>query len=85
LGGNLEVSLLDGFQPENGDSFNIFDFGSLTGEFDNVLLPALSASLAWDDSALLNNGSLSVVPEPGSVVLCLLGLIGAAGLLRPKR
>ena len=71
LDGTLEVSLLDGFEPDLGDSFDILDFGSITGEFDSIRLPDLDGGLAWDVSALLADGSLSVVPEPSSVVLLL--------------
>jgi len=34
--------------------------------------------LAWDASALLIDGSISVVPESSSTVLWLLGMLGVA-------
>jgi len=76
LDGTLEVSLVDGFQPAPGDTFDIFDFGLITGDFDEIILPALGGSLAWDDSALLAAGSISVVPEPASLLFVLGGLLG---------
>ena len=84
VAGILEVSLLDGFEPAFGDTFNILEFGSLAGEFDNVVVPALSGSLAWDDSALLTEGMLSVVPEPTGLVMAVMGLVAVVGLGRRR-
>jgi hypothetical protein len=71
LGGALEVSLLDGFEPQFGDTFDILDLASLTGEFDKLLLPGLAAGLAWDTTSLYADGGLSVVPEPSTFVLAV--------------
>jgi len=80
LDGTLEISLIDGFQPAPGDTFDILDFASLTGDFDEVNLPSLGGSLAWDDSALLVHGSIAVVPEPATLLMVLGGLLGLATL-----
>ena len=74
--GTLQVSLLDGFQPGLGDTFNILEFGLLSGEFGQIILPDLVGTLAWDDSAILTNGSLSVVPEPMAFMVLCVGLPG---------
>ena len=34
--GILQVTLMDGFVPNFGDHFDILNFGSLEGEFDEV-------------------------------------------------
>jgi hypothetical protein len=60
LDGTLDVSLIDGFGPTLGMSFDILDFVSLTGTFDTLMLPALSDGLAWDISQLYVTGVLSV-------------------------
>jgi hypothetical protein len=73
--GTLEVSLLDGFQPSLSDTFDILDFGSLSGGFDRVILPDLVGTLGWDDSSLLVDGSISVVPEPTTIIPLCLGLM----------
>lgn len=44
-----------------GDTFDILDFGSITGSFDDVNLPALDGGLGWDISSLLSTGELTVV------------------------
>jgi len=58
-GGTLDVELLN-FNPEEGDSFDLFDFSSAIGSF-TLDLPGLARGLAWDDSRLLTTGELSVV------------------------
>jgi hypothetical protein len=64
LDGALEVSLIDAgagvFVPNAGDSFDVLDWGTLSGAFDSVLLPALSGPLTWDTSQLYTTGVLSV-------------------------
>lgn len=60
LGGTLEISLINGFTPNAGQTFNILNWGSLTGAFSNIVLPALDG-LAWDASQL-SAGVLSVAP-----------------------
>ena len=74
LAGQLEVNLLDGFQPLLGDSFDILDLAALQGEFAQIMLPTLVDGLAWDVSALYNDVSLSVVSEPATLVL-LMGMV----------
>lgn len=59
LGGSLEVSLINGFSPIAGQSFNILDWGSLVGTFSALNLPSLTG-LAWDTSQLYTTGVLSV-------------------------
>lgn len=60
--GILEVVLLDGFTPEGGDSFDLFDWGSVGGTFDHVLMPALTLGLGWDLSQLYVTGAITVLP-----------------------
>jgi Tol biopolymer transport system component len=62
LDGALIVSLINGFSPVLGNSFDILDWTSLTGAIDSLSLPALSAGLAWDFSQLHTTGVLTVVP-----------------------
>jgi T5SS/PEP-CTERM-associated repeat protein len=68
LAGTLEVSLLDGYMPMAGDSFQILTAGGgRTGMFGTEILPALAVGLEWD-----------VQYNPNSVVLAVTapGLIG---------
>ncbi len=47
LGGELIVELMNGFEPQPGDSFTILTYGSHTGQFDVLSLPALMGDLSW--------------------------------------
>ena len=40
LAGTLKVSLIGGFSPTLGDSFDILDWGTLSGTFSTLQLPA---------------------------------------------
>jgi probable HAF family extracellular repeat protein len=59
LDGLLEVSILPGFTPAAGQSFDILDWGSLSGTFAAINLPTL-AGLSWNTSQLYMTGVLSV-------------------------
>jgi hypothetical protein len=61
-GGSLQVSL-DPAAPslQAGDAFDVLDFLSAAGEFDQLVLPTLAAGLRWDASQLYTSGLLAVV------------------------
>ncbi|WP_168206826.1 beta strand repeat-containing protein [Lacipirellula limnantheis] len=66
LGGTLKVALIDGFAPVAGQSFDLLDWGSLSGTFSAIQLPTLSG-LAWNTSQLYTTGvlSLTAASRPG--------------------
>jgi hypothetical protein len=57
--GTLQVSLINGFPPAAGQSFNLFDWVTSSGTFDTLQLPTL-AGLTWNTSQLYTTGVLSV-------------------------
>jgi hypothetical protein len=61
LGGVLDVVLYNGFSPMAGNKFDILDWGTRTGTFSSVELPALAGSLTWNTSQLYKTGVLAVV------------------------
>ena len=61
LGGTLQVTLINNFVPSLGNSFDILDWGSLSGGFSSIQLPAISNGLAWSTNQLFATGVLSVV------------------------
>jgi autotransporter-associated beta strand protein len=61
LAGTLAVSLINGFTPSAGETFDILVNSTPSGTFDSLELPNLSGPLSWDASQLYTNGSLSVV------------------------
>jgi hypothetical protein len=62
LDGTLHVSL-SGYDPAIGDNFDILDWGSVTGKFDEVILPELVYWKAWNTNALYTSGTLNVVAQ----------------------
>jgi hypothetical protein len=61
IGGMLAVSLIGGFVPGAGTTFDILDWGTLSGTFSSLQLPTLPSTYAWDTSQLYASGVLSVV------------------------
>ncbi|HEX6963448.1 MAG TPA: hypothetical protein VF175_16390, partial [Lacipirellula sp.] len=59
-GGRLVVSLVDGFTPQPGDVFNLFDWSTFSGSFVAITLPELAGAV-WDTSRLYADGTLSVL------------------------
>lgn len=92
LAGTLAVSFIDGFSASSlsaGTSFDLFDWGNVTGTFDSLLLPDLAGSgFVWNTSALYSSGILSVsasaIPEP-STYAALAGLAALALALWRRR
>jgi T5SS/PEP-CTERM-associated repeat protein len=62
IAGTLEVSLLEGFIPMAGDSFQLLTAGGgRTGTFLNEVLPSLPSGLDWDLAYNPNSIVLSVI------------------------
>jgi autotransporter-associated beta strand protein/T5SS/PEP-CTERM-associated repeat protein len=89
LDGPISVTLTGGFNPTNGDSFDLFDFTSInTAGFNlatELTLPALSPGLSWNTGGFLSSGVLAVVPEPNSVGLLAGALVALAVRRRTRR
>lgn len=66
LGGELAISLEAGFMPSLGDSFEIFNFTSFTGDFDSYDLPMLASGLTWDIDSLFSSGGILQVVADGT-------------------
>ena len=76
LGGTVQFSFLDGFQPAPGDQFDLFHYG---GVFDATGLN-IDAPAGYGFSNTSGNGTVSFrvtqVPEPTSLGLLILGACG---------
>jgi autotransporter-associated beta strand protein len=98
-GSTLVVSAINGLVPssfEIGDTWKLIDwagvvptstFSNLTGNFSSniVDLPDLGSGRFWDISQLYTTGTIAVaVPEPGRLLLVILGLL-ALGWRRRRR
>ncbi|MBK1826553.1 beta strand repeat-containing protein [Haloferula rosea] len=68
---------LNGYNPSEGDSFDLVDWvsGTPSGSFtlDDSLAP-LDPGLSWDTSSFLSTGSVAVIPEPRASLLLILGV-----------
>jgi hypothetical protein len=84
LDGTLEVTLLGGFVPRLGDRFDLFDFASMSGQFDRVDLPALDGGMAWDSTGLYSAGAIVVVPEPSTMIFAIVAIVASVTLLRRR-
>jgi fibronectin-binding autotransporter adhesin len=81
LGGTLNLTAT-GEPLALGDTFNLFDATTFAGAFNALNLPLLSdPNYSWDTSKLAVNGTIVVIPEPGSV----LSLVAGVSLLAIRR
>ncbi len=86
LNGTLDVTLLDGFEPELGDTFDILLATLISGEFDETLLPVF-AGQTFDVLYATDFVRLTTrpVPLPGAMWLFGPALLGLFGLGFPTR
>jgi autotransporter-associated beta strand protein/T5SS/PEP-CTERM-associated repeat protein len=88
LDGPITISLTGGFNPSNGDSFDVFDFTSVNAAAFNIgtelILPPLAAGLSWNTGGFVANGVLAVVPEPNSAAVLFAAMTLLAGVNRRR-
>lgn len=74
LGGTLNVSLIDEYNPTGTSTYNLFNASSIGGTFAAVNLPSV-ANGTWNTSNLATTGEISLtvsaVPEPANFALLL--------------
>ena len=81
LGGILDIILFNGFFPNAGDSFEIFTFGSLAGNFSQINGLSLTPSNSCSFSVFLDEGGQRTafpttdisLNGPGSIILTAAG------------
>jgi hypothetical protein len=81
LAGTLNVTLVNGFVPSPGDTFDILDCNAITGTFSTVNLPSgptLDLSLQYTSTGVV----ITDLPEPSAIALCA---TSALGLLKRRR
>lgn len=80
LGGTLQIVSWAGFTGQAGQSFDLFDWGTLQGQFGSIDSSGLqlAAGTRLDVSRLYVDGVVSVtaVPEPANWALLMAGLFG---------
>jgi T5SS/PEP-CTERM-associated repeat protein len=85
LGGTLNVALYNGFVPSYGNSFEILQYGQLSGDFGTVNYPALSGGLSWEQTTSATAMTITVVPEPSTYAMAAIATAGLAGLMRWRK
>ncbi|MEE9304024.1 MAG: VPLPA-CTERM sorting domain-containing protein [Thiotrichaceae bacterium] len=95
LGGTLDVSLINGFSPILGNSFDILTAQNIIGEFDLITFAVFDSALAWNleyiidgfdqDIVRLSIVSASAVPLPASIWLLGSGFIVLSGIAKRKK
>ncbi len=93
-GASLNVQLVGGFDPKNGTSFTIMDYGSEKGTF-TIRDPYFdNGKQKWvtsygggggDDVVLTAQASNVVTPEPSTILLVGTVLLGMGGYAKRKR
>jgi hypothetical protein len=61
LGTQLLIELAGGYMPAAGDSFDLIDWGSVSGTFNVLQYPVLPGDLEWDFSQASVTGVVRVV------------------------
>jgi fibronectin-binding autotransporter adhesin len=82
-GGTLNV-LSTGQPLGEGSVFNLFDAATFSGAFTAFNLPPLGPGLFWDTSKLPVDGTILVVPEPGSCAALAFSLALSLGTMRSR-
>ena len=65
LAGTLTIT--ESITEAAGQTFDILNWGLLSGEFDDIQLPNLSVGLAWDLSNLYVNGQIQIIAAPAGL------------------
>jgi autotransporter-associated beta strand protein/T5SS/PEP-CTERM-associated repeat protein len=81
LGGTLNVVPYNGFAPSFGDSFEILQYGQLSGDFGTVNYSALGGGLSWQRTTSATAMTITVVPEPSTYAISATATAGLASLM----
>lgn len=84
LGGTLSVSLIDGYRPNLGDSFQVLSSAALTGAFDAYAGLDLGGDLRLEVEVLSTGVRLITVPEPATGALLTAGLLVLSSAARQR-
>ena len=80
-GGTLQIAQWNDFMPSLDDTFTLFTFTNLTGSFNTIDAFALSGSQQWDFTDLYTEGTVTVIPEPATIIL--FSLVGLSACITP--
>ncbi|MGH8093681.1 MAG: beta strand repeat-containing protein [Chthoniobacterales bacterium] len=84
----INITTIGGYQAALGASFNLLNWGSLSGTATLNLTGAVLAdpvNTFWDTSTFFTDGTVRVVPEPGTTGLCIAGGLALFAAARRRR
>ena len=85
IAGALEIVLLDGFTPDETDTFDFLNPGALVGSFDDFIFPIFGNNQTFALESGPNGFSVSVAPVPLPAAIWLLGTAFAGLILQRRR
>jgi len=85
LGGTLHLSLLGGFTPGYGTTYDLLTASKLSGAFDTLELPDLGPGHSWQFNYGADRFSVTAVPEPAGIVLGVIGGMFCLAVARRRR
>lgn len=74
-GSILELSLIDGYEPESNTTFDILQWNNLADSETFTIQGSLPGGKYWDATDLLTNGQLTAMPEPTTALLLTLATL----------
>src|SRR5262249_57965010 len=93
LDGTVDFTFLDGFTPTIGDSFTFLTFGTVSGDFANLVFTNFTCPVGAVCEDVFGDGTLTLeiesapvnTPEPGSIALVGSGIVAWLAASRRKR
>lgn len=71
-GSTLDLRIIDGYDPTAGTTFDILDWGTISGTGNFTVQDNLPSHKSWDLSNLYTDGQITALPEPTTALLALL-------------
>ncbi len=90
LAGSINVTTIGGYVATNGTTIDFLDWGTLNATGFNLANLNLTGATTepgtnWDTSSFLTNGSITVVPEPSTYAMMIVGAGMLFVMLRLRR
>jgi T5SS/PEP-CTERM-associated repeat protein len=85
LGGTLHLSLLGGFTPGYGATYDLLTASKLSGAFDTLELPDLGPGRSWQFNYGADRFTVTAVPEPSTIMLGVIGGVVCLGVAMRRR
>lgn len=87
FGGELLIAVDSGFQPSAAETLQLFEFASISGTFNSIIVTGLAPGYWLDSSAIYTTGAVTIapVPEPAAVLGIAAAMLGVWRLRSQRR